>query len=107
MLKQKHYAWHVRIQQEGEHFRVYCQHHYPRGIVEKERNVIHVALTRWRKQNSSLKACDAPIVFSQSWTRAFRPCDIFYCAFLRCKKHSNPGAFVTKYSDLVTKNSYC
>ena len=34
----KHYAWHVRIQQEGGHFRVYYQHHFPRGIVEEERD---------------------------------------------------------------------
>ena len=33
MLKQKRYTWHVLIQQEGEHFR-----HYPRGIVEEERD---------------------------------------------------------------------
>jgi hypothetical protein len=34
----KHYAWHARIQQEGKHFRVYYQHHYPRGLVEEERD---------------------------------------------------------------------
>jgi hypothetical protein len=34
MLNQKHYSWHVRTQQEGEHFRVYYQHHYPKGIEE-------------------------------------------------------------------------
>lgn len=32
MLNQKHYPWHVRTQQEGEHFRVYYQHHYPNEI---------------------------------------------------------------------------
>jgi hypothetical protein len=25
---------HVRIQQEGKHFRVYYKHHYPKGPVE-------------------------------------------------------------------------
>jgi len=34
----KHYGWHVRIQQEGGHFRIYYQHHYPRGLVEEERD---------------------------------------------------------------------
>ena len=34
MLNQKHYAWHVRIQQEGKHFRVYYQHRYPKGLEE-------------------------------------------------------------------------
>jgi hypothetical protein len=38
MLKRKHYAWHARVEPEGEHFRVYYQHHYPRGIVEEERD---------------------------------------------------------------------
>ena len=33
----KHYAWHVRIQQEGGHFRVYYQHHFPRGIGDPRR----------------------------------------------------------------------
>jgi len=36
MLKRKHYTWHVRIQPEGGHFRVYYQHHYPRGLIEEE-----------------------------------------------------------------------
>jgi hypothetical protein len=27
----------VRTQQEGEHFRVYYQHHYPNGKVEENR----------------------------------------------------------------------
>ena len=34
----RHYAWHVRIQQEGGQFRVYYQHYFPRGIVEEERD---------------------------------------------------------------------
>jgi len=34
----RHYAWHVRIQHEGGQFRVYYQHHFPRGIVEEERD---------------------------------------------------------------------
>jgi hypothetical protein len=34
MLNQKHYSWHVRIQQEGKHFCVYYRHHYPKGTVE-------------------------------------------------------------------------
>ena len=34
MLKQKHFTWHVRTQQEGGHFRVYYQHRYPKGPVE-------------------------------------------------------------------------
>jgi len=34
----RHYAWHVRIQQEGGQFRVYYQHQFPRGIVEEERD---------------------------------------------------------------------
>ena len=38
MLNQKHYNWHVRTQQEGEHFRVYYQHHYSNGIVEENRD---------------------------------------------------------------------
>jgi hypothetical protein len=38
MVKRKHYTWHVRVQQEGGHFRVYYQHHYPRGLVEEERD---------------------------------------------------------------------
>ena len=38
MLNQKHYSWHVRTQQEGGHFRVYYQHHYPNGIVEENRD---------------------------------------------------------------------
>jgi hypothetical protein len=38
MLNQKHYNWHVRTQQEGEHFRVYYQHHYPNEIVEETRD---------------------------------------------------------------------
>jgi len=38
MMKPKHYAWYARIEQEGGHFRVYYQHHYPRGIVEEERD---------------------------------------------------------------------
>ena len=38
MLNRKHYNWHVRTQQEGEHFRVYYQHHYPNEIVEETRD---------------------------------------------------------------------
>ena len=38
MLNQKHYTWHVHTQQEGEHFRVYYQHHYPNGKVEENRD---------------------------------------------------------------------
>jgi hypothetical protein len=34
----RHYAWHVRIQQEGGHFRVYYQHDFPRGVIEEERD---------------------------------------------------------------------
>jgi len=34
----RHYAWYVRIQQEGPHFRVYYQHHFPRGVIEEERD---------------------------------------------------------------------
>ena len=32
----RHYAWHVRIQQEGGDFRIYYQHNFPRGVVEEE-----------------------------------------------------------------------
>ena len=38
MLNQKHYTWHARTQQEGGHFRVYYQHHYPNEIVEENRD---------------------------------------------------------------------
>jgi hypothetical protein len=38
MVKQKHYTWHARVQQEGQHFRVYYQYHYPRGLLEEERD---------------------------------------------------------------------
>ena len=35
MLKnQETYTWHVRTQQESGHFRVYYQHHYPKGVEE-------------------------------------------------------------------------
>jgi hypothetical protein len=30
----RHFAWRVRTQQEGKHFRVYYQHDYPHGTVE-------------------------------------------------------------------------
>ena len=38
MLKQKHFTWHVRTQQEGGHFRVYYRHDYPNGKVEETRD---------------------------------------------------------------------
>jgi hypothetical protein len=34
----RHYAWKVRIEPEGGHFRVYYQHDFPRGVVEEERD---------------------------------------------------------------------
>jgi hypothetical protein len=34
----KHYAWKVRIEPEGGHFRIYYQHDFPRGVVEEERD---------------------------------------------------------------------
>ena len=47
-----------------------------------------------------------PVVFSQSWIGVFRPCDMFYCGFCNAKA-PNPGAFVAKYSHVVTKKSHC
>ena len=37
----KHYAWKVRIEPEGGHFRIYYQHDFPRGVVEEERDPRH------------------------------------------------------------------
>jgi hypothetical protein len=34
----KHYAWKVRIEPEGGHFRIYYQHDFPRGVIEEERD---------------------------------------------------------------------
>jgi hypothetical protein len=34
----RHYAWKVRIEPEGGHFRIYYQHDFPRGVVEEERD---------------------------------------------------------------------
>ena len=34
----RHYAWKVRIDPEGGHFRIYYQHDFPRGIIEEERD---------------------------------------------------------------------
>jgi hypothetical protein len=34
----RHYAWQVRIEPEGGHFRIYFQHQFPRGVVEEERD---------------------------------------------------------------------
>ena len=34
----RHYAWKVRIEPEGGHFRVYYQHDFPRGVIEEERD---------------------------------------------------------------------
>ncbi len=34
----RHYAWKVRIEPEGVHFRIYYQHDFPRGVVEEERD---------------------------------------------------------------------
>jgi hypothetical protein len=34
----RHYAWKVRIEPEGGHFRVFYQHDFPRGVVEEERD---------------------------------------------------------------------
>ena len=34
----RHYAWHVRIEPEGGHFRIYYQHNFPRGVVEEQRD---------------------------------------------------------------------
>ena len=65
----------------------------------------HVALTRLRKQNSSLRKCDVPIVFSQSWIRAFR--SYVLLLLLRCKKRPGWALLSQSISDIVTKNSYC
>lgn len=37
-MRKKHYPWQARTQQEGGHFRVCYQYHYPRGLVEEERD---------------------------------------------------------------------
>ena len=34
----RHYAWKVRIEPEGVHFRIYYQHDFPRGVIEEERD---------------------------------------------------------------------
>jgi len=34
----RHYAWKVRIDPEGGHFRIYYQHDFPRGVIEEERD---------------------------------------------------------------------
>jgi len=34
----RHYAWKVRIEPEGGHFRIYYQHDFPRGVIEEERD---------------------------------------------------------------------
>jgi len=31
----RHYAWKVRIEPEGGHFRIYYQHDFPRGVIEE------------------------------------------------------------------------
>ena len=75
MVRRKHYTWHVRVQQEGGHFRVYYQHHYPRGLVEEE---------RYTRRSNSLEEAEqfaedvrrANRIFSQRWTRAFRSGDV-------------------------------
>ena len=65
---ERHYAGHVRIQQEGGDFRIYYQHNFPRGVVEEERDP--------RRFNSLEEAeqfaeeCAEPIVFLQRWIRA-------------------------------------
>jgi hypothetical protein len=34
----RHYAWKVRIEPEGGHFRIFYQHDFPRGVIEEERD---------------------------------------------------------------------
>ena len=34
----RHYAWKVRIEPEGGHFRIYYQHDFPKGVIEEQRD---------------------------------------------------------------------